>query len=291
MGHMQFTVPHVWFSHYPLAITLIAMLTGCGLQPNQHDLVFCKSLDKVIDGSKVNCPSKPVLSSADRAEEAEAAAKKSTTPVLSNCLLKNSAENCARNVAALDFSFKDLNARAASLSSATPSTGYVAAVDLPATATRTEPSQTLVQTQLDEERRKLAQERSKLEAEKAQREETKLASRISIQATATNPDANGDFTINIQTNADTASLKIDGDELGGKRDGNYVIKRVARVADQNTYSITARDVFGNTDTKTVSVARQAVDSRPTFARLNPANIKPQAGGCPNFCVNGVKGHC
>jgi len=129
------------------------------------------------------------------------------------------------------------------------------------------------EARLEEDRVRMAQE--ELLATKLQREQAKLASRISIQATATNPDANGDFTINIQTGADTASLKIDGDELGGKQEGNYVIKRVARVGEQNTYTITARDVFGNTDSKTISVARQAVDSRPTFARLNPANIKPQ----------------
>ena len=130
-------------------------------------------------------------------------------------------------------------------------------------------------TQLEEERVRLAKEREKLDAEKAQIQQAKTASRLSIRRSATEPDAYGDFTITIQTGADTASLTIDGEELGGKRDGNYVIKRVARVGEQNTYTITARDVFGNTDSKTISVARQAVNSRPTFAGLNPANIKPR----------------
>ncbi len=128
---------------------------------------------------------------------------------------------------------------------------------------------------LEKDRQLLAEEKRRFDAEKAQREEEKKSSRIAIRGSASQPDTNGDFTITIQTGADTASLKIDGEELGGKRDGNYVIKRVARVGEQNTYTITARDVFGNNDTKTISVARQAVDSRPTFARLNPANIKPQ----------------
>ena len=132
-----------------------------------------------------------------------------------------------------------------------------------------------LKNQLDKERQRLAEEKQKFDAEKAQLEAKNKLSRISIQAAATTPDADGDFVIKIQTSADTASLKIDGEELGGKRDGNYVIKRVARVGEQNTYTITARDVFGNTDTKTISVARKAVDSRPTFARLNPANVKPQ----------------
>jgi len=125
------------------------------------------------------------------------------------------------------------------------------------------------------EAERLAEERRKLEAQKAQIEQEKKASRIAIKGSASQPDANGDFTITIQTGADTASLKIDGEEVGGRRDGNYVIKRVARVGEQNSYSITARDVFGNTDSVTITVARQVADSRPAIPRLNPANVKVQ----------------
>ena len=125
------------------------------------------------------------------------------------------------------------------------------------------------------EAERLAEERRKLEAQKAQIEQEKKASRIAIKGSASQPDANGDFTITIQTGADTASLKIDGEEVGGRRDGNYVIKRVARVGDQNSYLITARDVFGNTDSATVTVARQVADSRPAIPRLNPASVKVQ----------------
>ena len=125
------------------------------------------------------------------------------------------------------------------------------------------------------EAERLAEQKRIFDAEKAQREQEKKASRIAIKGNASQPDANGDFTITIQTGADTASLKIDGEEVGGKRDGNYVIKRVARVGDENSYSITARDVFGNTDSVTITVARQVADSRPAIPRLNPANVKVQ----------------
>jgi len=125
------------------------------------------------------------------------------------------------------------------------------------------------------EAQQVAEERRRLDAQKAQIEQEKKASRIAIKGSASQPDANGDFTITIQTGADTASLKIDGEEVGGKRDGNYVIKRVARVGEQNSYSITARDVFGNTDSVTITVARQVADSRPVIPRLNPANVKVQ----------------
>lgn len=129
--------------------------------------------------------------------------------------------------------------------------------------------------QVELEAQRLAEERRRLDAEKAQREQEKKASRIAIKGSASQPDANGDFTITIQTGADTASLKIDGEEIGGRRDGNYVIKRVARVGEQNSYSITARDVFGNTDSATITVVRQVADSRPAIPRLNPANVKIQ----------------
>ena len=127
----------------------------------------------------------------------------------------------------------------------------------------------------DQEIRQVAEDRRRLDAQKAQIEQEKKSSRIAIKSSASQPDANGDFTITIQTGADTASLKIDGDELGGKRDGNYVIKRVARVGEDNSYKITARDVFGNTDSATVTVARQVADSRPAIPRLNPANVRVQ----------------
>jgi len=182
------------------------------------------------------------------ADNHRAAAEKSPTPILGGSLIKSSA-TVSRNIDVSELSQK---------------------------ATPTEPSQILIQTQLDEERRKLAEERSKLEEEKkAQREQAKLASRISVQASASQPNADGEFAINIQTSADTASLKIDDEEQGANKTGVYAIRRVARVGVTNTITITAKDIYGNTDTKTISVARQAVDSRPTFARLNPANIKPQ----------------
>ena len=129
--------------------------------------------------------------------------------------------------------------------------------------------------QIELEAQRLAEQKRIFDAEKAQREQEKKASRIAIKGSASQPDANGDFIITIQTGADTASLKIDGEEVGGKRDGNYVIKRVARVGDQNSYAITARDVFGNTDSATVTVARQVADSRPVIPRLNPASVKVQ----------------
>jgi hypothetical protein len=106
-----------------------------------------------------------------------------------------------------------------------------AKVNLPSSNTIT--ANSAERNDLEQERQRLAEERRRLDAGKAQREQEKKASRITIKGSASQPDANGDFIITIQTGADTASLKIDGEEVGGKRDGNYVIKRVARVGEQN----------------------------------------------------------
>ena len=118
-------------------------------------------------------------------------------------------------------------------------------------------------------------ELKKLEAERAQRELAKQNARLTIQATATQPDANGDVTITIQTNVETSSFKINGDEQGGKQDGKYVFKRVARVGQETKFVLTAKDIYGNTDSKTISVSRQMADPKVVFAQLNAANVRLQ----------------
>ena len=128
---------------------------------------------------------------------------------------------------------------------------------------------------LETERKKFEEEFAKLDAEIAKQQQAKITAPLSIQATATKPNSDGDFVIYVQTSAETASLKIDDEEQGANKTGVYTIRWVARVGMTNIITILAKDIHGNTDTKTISVTRQAVDSRPTFARLNPANIKPQ----------------
>lgn len=133
----------------------------------------------------------------------------------------------------------------------------------------------LAKAQLEQERLRLAEERRRFDEDKRQREQARQSSRVSITATATPPDAGGIVTITIQTNADTSSLKINGDELGGKTDGNYVVKRVARVGQETKFALVATDIYGNTDSKTITVVRQLADSKAVFGQLNAANIKQQ----------------
>ena len=72
---------------------------------------------------------------------------------------------------------------------------------------------------------------------------------------------------------DTASLQIDGIEQGGRQDGHYTIKRVARVGQVSSYEIVAKDVYGSTAKRTITVNRTTVESKNKFAVLDPSLIK------------------
>jgi hypothetical protein len=104
----------------------------------------------------------------------------------------------------------------------------------------------------------------------------KNSQRINLQVTNTQANVEGDFVINIQTGTDTASLKINGEEFGGKADGNYIIKKVARAGQETKFTIVAKDTNGNTNSKTIAVTRQVTASNTIkYAELNPALIKTQ----------------
>ena len=117
------------------------------------------------------------------------------------------------------------------------------------------------------------EEGRRLEDEKPQRQQASSSQRINLQVNHTQPNSDGLFFIDIKTKADTASLLIDGKEEGGKSDGNYTLKRVARAGQSSSFKIVATDVYGNTDTKIINVTRTISGSKATYADLNPTNIK------------------
>jgi hypothetical protein len=126
---------------------------------------------------------------------------------------------------------------------------------------------------IERERQQLAEERRRLEQEKREREQQRKSQRINLQVTYTQPAADGSLTINLQTNSDTASLLVNNEEQGGKADGNYIIKKVARVGQDTQFKITATDINGNSDTKIITVTRQAALSPATqVAILKPETI-------------------
>jgi hypothetical protein len=128
----------------------------------------------------------------------------------------------------------------------------------------------------ESQRQQLAEERRRLEEDKRQHEQAKSSQRINLQVTHTQPTSDGSFLIEVKTNADTASLKIDGKEEGGKADGNYSIKRIARAGQASSFKIIATDVYGNTDIKSITISRTIVDSKVTYVALNPAQVRQQS---------------
>jgi type II secretory pathway pseudopilin PulG len=128
---------------------------------------------------------------------------------------------------------------------------------------------------IERERQQLAEERRKLEQEKREREQQRQSQRVNLQVTHTLPSSDGSITINVQTNADTASLLINGEEQGGRTSGDYVIKKVARAGQETKFTVIATDINGNKDTKIITVTRQVVESAVKYAQLNPAQVKKQ----------------
>jgi hypothetical protein len=132
-------------------------------------------------------------------------------------------------------------------------------------------------TAIDSQRQQLAEERRRLDDEKRQRQQATFSQRINLQVTNSQPNSDGLFFIDIKTNADTASLLINGEEQGGKIDGNYTIKKVARVGQDTKFTIVATDINNNTESTTITGARQAVSqSSNQPAPLKPENIKRAA---------------
>jgi uncharacterized caspase-like protein len=104
----------------------------------------------------------------------------------------------------------------------------------------------------------------------------KLAvNKISLQIFIRNQNEQGEISIEINTNADTASLKINGEDQGGRADVKYLIKKIARAGQETMFTIVATDINGNTDTKTITVNRPVAESKPLVAALNPAQVKKQ----------------
>ena len=147
-------------------------------------------------------------------------------------------------------------------------------INLPPVQKQTDVAVNEERRKLDADRQALELERQRLTEERNRREQVKQSTKLSLQTTTTTPDVNGNVTITVRTNADTSSLKINGEEQGGRPDGNYTIKKVARVGQDTQFTIVATDINNNTDTTTITVARQAVSqSINQAASLKPENIK------------------
>ena len=140
------------------------------------------------------------------------------------------------------------------------------------------------------QRKKLEEERRKFEDEKRTREQQRKNQRVNLQVTHTQPAADGSFTINVQTNTDTASLLVNGSEEGGRLDGSYSIKRIARAGQDTKFDIKAKDIYGNTETKTITVSRSIADSTPQFAELDPSKVKTRSKSDAVAIIIGIQNY-
>jgi TonB family protein len=105
------------------------------------------------------------------------------------------------------------------------------------------------------------------------REKQLTKRQVNLQISYTQPSEDGSLKIEIKTNVDTVSLKVNGEEQGGKAGGDYVVKKFARIGQDTKFTITAIDINGNSDTKTFTVARQSALATDTFIPLKPEVIK------------------
>lgn len=107
---------------------------------------------------------------------------------------------------------------------------------------------------------------------KAPRQSEPPRSTLVLSASASQADHNGVVTLTITTSSDTASLRVNGDEEGGRADGRYSVRRFARIG-ENKFEVVATDRFGNTKTQVVSVVREPADTTVRFATLNPGALR------------------
>jgi hypothetical protein len=128
---------------------------------------------------------------------------------------------------------------------------------------------------IDRENQQLAEELRRPEQGRRQHQEQRRGQQLNLVVTTSQPASDGVFTITAQTNTDTASLLINGEEQGGRVNGDYIVTKIARAGQETRFTIVAMDVNGNTDTKTITVSRQVIESKVSYAPLNPTNIKRQ----------------
>jgi hypothetical protein len=78
-------------------------------------------------------------------------------------------------------------------------------------------------------------------------------------------------TLSITTRGAVASLKINGEEEGGRTDGRYSVRKFAQVG-ENKFEVVAVDRSGNTQRQTVTVSRAIEEVVARSQPLNPIRI-------------------
>jgi hypothetical protein len=145
-----------------------------------------------------------------------------------------------------------------------------------------------MEEKLELERKEIAEERKKLSEEKMIRESSKKPKKIQLKVSKTEPDESGEFSISIDTGTDTSSLKINDEELGGKQDGKYYIKKIARIGQESSFNIIAKDINSNVDTATFTVYRKFVNSNLNQINLDITKVKAKKANDSVAIIIGIE---
>lgn len=141
---------------------------------------------------------------------------------------------------------------------------------------------------LELERKALYEERKKLIEQNSTKENSTKAKKINLKVLKTDPDENGEFTISIDTGTETSSLKINNEELGGRADGKYFIKKFAKVGQESSFIIAVRDKYSNVETATVTVYRDIVNSNINQVNLDLSRIKAKKSNDSVAIIIGIE---
>ena len=111
---------------------------------------------------------------------------------------------------------------------------------------------------------------------------------LSLDVQVSGPDLDGVVSLNVNTNGDTASLKINDIEEGGLQSGRYSIRRFVNVG-ETSFQIVATDRFGEKHTKSVTVTRD-FDRKPPkeLKKLNPLAVNARAPRDAVMIVVGIE---
>lgn len=98
---------------------------------------------------------------------------------------------------------------------------------------------------------------------------------FSINIVTKNINQIGDFDIDISSKNIIKSVFVNGQLVSEPKANSVTIKKTILIGTEATLFILATDINGNSDSKTVTVVREAFVTKPKFGQLKVTNVKQQ----------------
>ena len=149
-------------------------------------------------------------------------------------------------------------------------------------------SSALTSSKTEFERKKNGAEQELLREEEVVKKIASNNNPIDLKISNTQPNSKGEVQIIISTDIDTASLTINDEELGGRSDGKYQVKKIARAGQETKFKITATSTSGNVASKSISVFRSIADSSVQYSALNPVKINARSSNDSIAIIIGIE---